>query len=442
MSRSDIPTLLPLDTYAKLMGLNPLAFNQAVGHGAGGGEVFKVGNSQQAIWFQYDYQASAQFSRDSLAIAISRAERDIATYLGWWPAPIWTSQEVHRFPRPFLKATFGDGRDLRGQMKAVRASWGKVINGGQRAVTLLGEANKGIELVFSDEDNDGFDETATITLTNVTLTDVCEAKVYFSGKAGDPIWEVRPARARTLVAGTLTLIFDSWLFLDPDLQNAIPLGDAHPVIDADEVVSYVNIVDVYREYTDTTAPSAQFLWERQPGSSFIFCQSCGGLGCETCSYIAQDACLLPKDPHMGLVSTSPAEYDTDNEYWKLVNYAGGREPDIVKLWYRSGYLSQRSLSGSDCSSLDIDMAYAIAMLASARLDCDFNANNNVTQKLKALQRDYSESFQEGSTFFVEPSLLRNSFGTRLGELRAYKTLKAFTLSRDEKRIIQSAGVTA
>lgn len=451
MSRADTPTLLPLDTYARIMGLNPLAFNQAVGHGTDDREIFKIANAQQPITFQYDYQGHSQLSRETLALAINRAEHDIATYLGWWPAPIWISQEVKRFPRPFLKYAFGDGLDLRGQEKAVRTEWGKVIQGGRRATTLLDTANKAVEMVFSDEDGDGFDETVTITITGLTITNVCEAKVYFAGKSADPVWEIRPFRSKTLTAGTLVIVADSWLFLDPDLQNAIPIGDDHPVIDADDIANYVDSVEVYREFTDFSQASAQFLWERQPNLKLTFCTNCSNTGCETCSYVAQDGCLLPKNPHMGLVSTSAAEYDSVEEVWNPVNYANvcsalgnGREPDIVKLWYYAGFLPQRYLDGTVCNPLSLDnqLAHVIAYLATARLDCDFNANNNVAQRMKMLQRDHSESFEGGSTFFVEPSLLDNPFGTRLGELRAYKTLKQFTGRGDQKRIGQWSAVAA
>ncbi|MHC4736652.1 MAG: hypothetical protein ACYTDW_19680 [Planctomycetota bacterium] len=286
------PTLLSLAYYAQIMGINPVHFQ-----GAAGDIVFPAGRCSD-IWPRWSWQADDRVSHEELARVIYDAEQDIARELGHFPAPTWIAQEQHRFPRHHRPDVYRrDGLNVRAQRVSIRTRYAKLIQGGRRAVSLVGTATTaGGSLAYTDEDSDGYAETATITLATA-LTDTCEIKVYFAGTSGDQAWEIRPARSKTLAGGNIVMVFPSWLFIDPDLQGAYPTTAGFSAIDVTTVTPLVTSVDVYREYNDFTANAATFFWEHQPARLAVgsLCTSCGGSGCAACSLISQDGCLSVRD---------------------------------------------------------------------------------------------------------------------------------------------------
>ena len=71
----------------------------------------------------------------------------------------------------------------------------------------------------------------------------------------------------------------------------------------------------------------------------------------------------------------------------------------------------------------------IAWLATARMDVTFRANTNITDFVNNLQRNALESIDGDSSFFLPEELSSAPFGTRLGELRIWKRLKAYNPQR-------------
>ena len=96
MSRASTPTLLSLDRFARILGMNPVHFS-----GAAGPMYWpEIGNCDD-IWPQYSWQHDYEFvSREELATVIAEAEYDIKEELGFSPAPTWESEEVHWFDAP------------------------------------------------------------------------------------------------------------------------------------------------------------------------------------------------------------------------------------------------------------------------------------------------------------------------------------------------------
>src|SRR3990167_10609022 len=157
-------TLLPLTMYARIMGLNPLHFAGAATPGLNPQVLPSSGCDD--IWHKYDWQDFDKVSLMQLSQEIHDAEMEIARFAGCWAAPYWTEEELHQYPRPYARDAYTGGWDVRDRRKTVIADYGKIIGGGQRAVTLVGTATvAGGTLVYSDPDADGYDELATITLT-------------------------------------------------------------------------------------------------------------------------------------------------------------------------------------------------------------------------------------------------------------------------------------
>ena len=423
MAIAETQTLLSLEKYASLLGIVPGHFNQGTSD-----IIFPYTGQCSGVWFQMAYQNFDAVSREDLAIEIANAEEDIAEQLGYWPAPRWTAQNVKQYPRFHRPDLYqGGGMNVRGAFKSVSASYGKIIAAGRRAVDIVSLEET---VTLSTEDGDAFLETATVTCPAVTadglaLTDECEIKVYFAGHEGDPEWEIRPARTKNITAGIFTATFWSWQFIDPDLWFAIPTPDTQGIaIDLDEDV-YVAICDVKREYNDTSAVTAVFYWEPDP-PAVLGC-SCGGTGCTACQLTTQNGCIHIRDPELGIVVPTPAAYD---DGWTSSAWTICRDPDIVKIYYYSGDLSNRNLAGYTCDPLSNYWAQAIAAMATARLERPFCTCGN-----SAALAEHWRTDMTANSNLVSLSLLDNPFGTRQGEILAWQRV-----NRHKKRGLGAAAI--
>jgi len=427
MARASTHTLLSLDRYAKILGVNPVHFA-----GATAGEFFPLHNRCSDIWLQHGWMFADSVSREDLALAIRDAELDIANELGFWPAPTWTVQEIRQYPRHHRPDAYRyGGRNVRGQMLSVLAEYGKVIQAGQRAVTLVGTATAaGGELVYSDADGDGFTERATITLPT-TLTDASRVKVFITGYGGAPIWEIRDPWYKEISGGNVEIRFYVWQMIRPELWEVYPTTatmDGPQAIDLTDLTNLVQSVEVYREYTPTNGVSATFYWEPTPSDSLIdgLCGLCGGTGCEACTLTTQNGCLHVRDANRGVVVPQPATYDEDTAAWSGDCFAKCRDPDFVKVWYYSGGFDQGFLAGHTLDPLPQVWANAIAWLATARLERPFCSCGNVLalcQKWQDNLAAVSSTQQQAQSYQNAPDVLSNPFGSRLGEVMAWRRVR-------------------
>lgn len=419
MARANTSTLLALDRYASVLGWEPPAFNQGVSN------VIFSGDTACGPIYQYSWQYHDSVAREDIALEIAQAEQDIANFLGWWPAPRWIAQDVKMYPR-FHRPEFYNigGGNVRDQRKGIKAAYGKIIEPGQRAITYISTAEaQGVPCsqTFSDEDGDGFDETVTISCTDITTTDECEIKVYFADHDGDPEWEIRPARTKNITAGTFTATFWAWQLIDPVHWEAFPTSDTpRPYINLDDNTIYVTAVDIYREYNDPTATSAVFYWEPEPGAfAGSICDCCGGLGCTRCTLTEQEGCVHIRNAELGILAPAPGTYSDDNAQWESAAWSVCRDPDEVKVYYYCGNLSELNRAGRRCDGLSDQWARIITWLATARLKRPFCDCGSAGALVDWLQTDLSKSTREVS-YTVLWDELSNPFGTRIGEMEAYR----------------------
>lgn len=418
--------LLSLERFRKLVGINPAHF-----WGAKGETYFPDTNDCSDIFYEHYWQSQDNVSRDEIKTAIIEAEDEIARAVGYYPAPKWIEDEVKVYPRHHRRDVYQYGMgDNRGMNKALPITWGKFIQGGRRATS---EVESDVTVTYSDEDGDGFDETATIT-TATSLTDACEIKCYIAGNGGNPDYEIKQPRTVTISGGNVTFTFWSWQLLKPTLQDFIPTpSGTSNVIDIESAASFQSTVDVYREYNDFTQVSAQLFWERIPvllsGLNIVgfCCDNCGGVGCKACEFVTQDGCIHVKNGNGNYVVPVPATYDSDNAQWDTQTPTVCRDPDLVKMWYYAGDLSQKYLSGLTCDRLSDWWAKTIAWLAVSKVNRPFCTCNNSLALLDELQRDasFTGSRIEGS-FTISPADLDNPFGTRIGAIRAWKRVSRMT----------------
>lgn len=415
MARAETETLLSLDRFAKIMGISPAHFNQGFGNAV---TVFPIkSNRCEDLWPQWSWQYADGVGREDLAREIAKAEDDIAEIVGFYPAPKWIAQEVHGFPRHHRPDVIrSGGLNVRGFHVSIDLNYGKFIEAGQRATTLIGTATTaGGTLTYSLTAST---MTATIVLPT-TETNQCQIRAYFPGESGDITWKIRDPRSVTISGGNVTLVYDAWLFIKPELWYAFPTAADFGAIDVTASANLLTSVDVYREYNDPTATSAVFYWEPRPqlsGATFT-CQSCGGTGCVTCALTTQNGCIFPRDVETGTVVPVVATYDSDSSGWLESAWSECRDPDQVKVYYYAGQLSNRWRNSFTCEPLDDSWARVIARMAASRLERPYCHCGHVTALAVDIRRDLALS---GETSYNVPfEVLSNPFGTRKGEVEAW-----------------------
>ena len=395
-------TLLSLFRYARIMGITPMHFAGAATPSLNPQVMPMEGCAK--IWAKYDWQLHDQVSRMQLAETIAE-ERQV-------------------YPGPFAKEYSGIGQDIAGKPKSLRTDWGFVISGGRRGITLIGTATTaGLTLVYTDEDGDGYYETATVTMAT-TLTDVREIKLYYTGHSGELEWEVRPVRSKRISGGNVIIVLDAWELIQPDLYEVFPTSDGFDAIDVSDITNYETSVDIYREYTDLSQASSQFIWEND---LIGICATCGGTGCEDCTPVTQDGCLTIRKYEAGMVTPFPADY-TDGS-WTATTWTECREPENVKLWYYSGIVANDYTQSRSYDPLSLEFAKAIAWLATARLDRPLCGCGNIEMISRELQTDVTMREPKGAAYYVTPDGMTSPFGTKIGEIKAWRIVSKLAKRR-------------
>lgn len=423
-------TLLSKERYAHILGINPVHFQRAQA-----GDVFPVQPNMCAdLWPRHSWQYADHVSHEDIVRAIYDAEQDIARELGWYPAPWYVSEEIQQYPRHHRPDVYRrSGRNVRGMRLSVITDYAKVIAGGKRDVEPVGTATVAANtLRYTDEDGDGFAERATIVLpTTLSLSQVKAIKVYFADQDGAQEWEIRPALSKTITGTSFVAVFRSWLFINPDLQEAFPTVDGFGAIDISTTANYVTSVDVYYEYLDDTDVSAQFYWEPYPGGIVLggICSCCSGDGCPACEYSTQDGCLHVRDAERGIVVPQAATYSASDEAWTADSFSVCRDPEFVKLWYLAGEYEDRYLNGMLLDPLSDYWAHAIAWLATTKLERPFCSCGNVTALANRLREDLAFTGTD-TAYQVDPSALSNPFGTQRGAVMAWQRVSKFAKHRN------------
>lgn len=398
-------TKLSLSAWAKIFGMHPLHFNQVR---------LDTNLHCDQILFQHEWQTADHVSREEIARAIAEAESNIELYLGYRLTPTWEVDEWRETIKPFRPEMVSyNGHDVRGFLNTVRANWGYMISGGVEAKTLI-DADAAI--TYSDEDGDGYFETATVTVST-TVQDINEICVFYPGRDGDDGWEIRPIEV-VINAGTATITFRRELAVISSKLDAFDIEGAEAIGTEDE--DFLEEVDVYRRYND---PQTQvtMMWEPPAGG---LCGTCGGSGCSSCSYSVQTGCLLLRgDPRQSILAYHPAEWDEDELEFTSTSWSVSRQPDIVRLYYYAGWRnkSQRYVSRMSPEWERIVAYYAASLLDRPPCDCSKGNWAYWRQDLTLITGD-----EDGRPVFRDPSgLLGNSiqdnpFGSRRGAVNAWR----------------------
>lgn len=394
MARTDVYTRIPLDRAAAILGIDPLHFNSVVSDNRP--EVYACDD----IWYQYPSQNVGQASREDLAIALRTAEDRIFDILGYPLIPIWIKDEVHPIPKPYA-VELGHGYNSIGQPKSVVAKYGEVISGGTKAVSLIDD---NAVIVYSDPDGDGYDERATVTV-NTTVTAVEEIHIFYPGKDGRDVWEIRPITV-SISGGVATITFRRELAVLETLieRYGTPVNPTITV-DGDDDANFLTAVDVYRVYTDTTNQAVMYA----PNG----CYGCDGSGCTVCGSQNNTACLYIRNPRLGIVAFSPATWDEEDERFETPSCI--YPADYIKISYRAGKINHDQ--EYPYSRMDPQWERGIVYYAASLLDREVAGCENTHNIWNYLNEDLAKSESSGGTS-ISYSILFSDFSNPLGTTRA------------------------
>lgn len=401
-------TALSLMEYAEIMGINPIQFMS----GDSTGYFPSTGCTDR--WRQYAWQDEAKTSRDELAREIRQAELDIASELGYMPGLTWYSSELVNYPKYYRRAwTTVSGTKVDGYYKSVKLRQGKLFAPGLRTATYVGTASfASASMAYADDDGDGFNETIVITVPT-TYTSIYDHKVYYSNMGGGEEWEIRPATKKLISSNTLEVRMPVWLLFKPELLAALPGDSGYTDIDPSVQANLVAAVDVYYETAD---PSQGNLAHWNESAQLI----------DDTDHTTQLVAIEGHVVHRTIsdVTITPATYDAGTGAFTVVPFTVAREPDYIELAYCGGDYIEDSRRGMRI--VPHDLAQAIAWMATARLPRPLCTQcQNVKDKEKRLRTElaYSVDGTSGDVRFVTIDVLRNPFGTKLGEVEAWKIVK-------------------
>lgn len=188
-----------------------------------------------------------QSDREQIASALNQAFSLFATYLGYYPRPIWATEQV----------TIGGGHPFWWQQLRLPKG-GYLIEFGQRATSII---QAGAPVVYSDADGDGVNDTATITVASDV--DLDEAQIFFqvadgAFEAGDERYQIEPVRI-TRSGANIVIKGHRALFVKPATIWDVPFSPTDPnyrtrnYADTATATGFVTAVDVYRVYNDTAS---------------------------------------------------------------------------------------------------------------------------------------------------------------------------------------------
>lgn len=403
-------TFLSLERYANILGLDPIRFFQ-------GETSVKTGYQCEDVWYQLAFQDDQRISREELRQAISQAESDLIDVVKFFPAPQWYTETVD-YPQFYQKEYRGRwGFQSNGFLqKTVHTRYGKLIGGGIRATTQIDSSSisRGSDI---DTTGDGFDDTAVFTITGIDFA-ICELQAYFKAydagdaancrtdpgsEGADEYWRIRPINA-TLSSTTATVYIPVWLLFKPQLQRQI---SATEPINADNATSYVDTIEFWRVYNDTST-QASLLWATESWCSDY-----------SCAWATQEACLRKASDRRGLFTVTPGTYDSTTGYFSQTEFTQNSEPDKVILYYYSG---EQNNNKRNCDELSYWWAMNIAVLATARLRKPICSCENILRSAEKWQEEITLSNTTRSfAFNIED--LSNPLGTTYGALWVWHRIK-------------------
>ncbi len=389
MARSDIFTLIPLDFWAQVYGVDPYRFNQ-VRHTDETPEC-------DPIWCQSapGFGPQGRFHvRDDLARALFDAEVGIEKFLGSPVAPDWVSREVD--------LAYGSG--------LFETPDYRVLQFGQPLWTLLGDYLD-YPVVYSGD-------WGAVTVPAADYSGpLCELWLIAPGYPsadGRKSYAIRPVRWHRDNAGNSVGRAHKAQFVVPSLWDTCIELDAN---DSDTWLDYAEVWRVSRG-VGASYPAATIHYVTTPE------------GCEAalCGETTQDSCAavqtaLGGERGRGIVY--PAAYNAVTAQWELSTCPTGYRARAFTLYYQAGVTPIRALY---CEPYERRLAEAVARLATAYLPhspCGCDAVAEMFQH----DRMWMSATGEAMSAPADPYAYRNPLGNTWAAQNAWHVLDSIRPNR-------------
>lgn len=369
------PTWLPLDRWARILGINPYHFN-GLTH-----TTCNHSSSCTGIWYQHITQSN-KISKEEVAIAISDAERMLSDFVGYNLLPDWDTFDGN--PPRYYDPNYHSNVTAQYRPKSVRLPRGYVHAGGVRVCDVV---EKGYTFTTVDLDGDGFEETVRVVVNDADVTDADTIRIYYPDKGPDDIgsvskgWEVRPLTFKTL-SSPFTIEFPRYLLVKASITEGLCQPDSYEYSDTS---AYETTVDIYKCYNDSTTDPVNLIYLPDAG-----CQA-------DCDEISYTDCLNVVDYING---------------YATYNRQGRREPDRLNINYYSGWVD-KSLD-RPFSELDLFWEVAITALSVSLLDkkvhCCGGNDCDIASRWARAMNIIDQSSNYPRQYLVTQIMLNNPFG--------------------------------
>ena len=393
---------LCIDDFATWAGLDPLYFS--------GLDITACGLEDNSIcnlfWSQYSRQGWA-YSRETLAQNIFEAENKIHEQLETFVKPTWVLGEEIEI------ADFFD-RKLSGNIGLENMTFktkNKMINHFGRRESVLHDTPV---IVYSDDDTDGYEESARVTVTYTTVPDLCDVKFYFTGHNGDSKWEICPVSLESYDSTTGVTVYhiNSWQLIDPSNYLNSRFGNQKAINACDTSLRVLDL-EVRIESVDVCTAQVEVVyqdnWE---------CTS-------NCTETTIPACATIVDSCNGYFQIKLQSYDSVSGCVIDTSscVASCSKPIKLRVWYNAG--CKPSVCDTNGMNECLQLYSAVFKLAASQLDvrnCDCACTNALVSKWA---EETSLTVPNGAKWNIPFTSRLNPFGTTLGQIDAYLTISSY-----------------
>lgn len=312
----------------------------------------------------------SEYERMNVANALAEAQQEIEQVTGYPLCPTYVSGTYTDNPRWFDQQRYKSSRLITRYPRILQA-------GVQRTATVLAGASLNYNITTG---------VGVVGPIATSAESVEEIKIFYP----DSNREITPSRV-TLASGQVTIEIPKYRMVKAEFLN-----------DSDSV-RYENInfflseVDVRRLYIDTTVQAELVRPNCRSGNCVNGCYEC-----------TQSACIYVRDPFLGIVDVTPADWDSDLAQWRTRGICAGNY-HLVRLNYVAGV-----------RQLDLQAEMAIVRLAHAKMGrppCQCNKTGEMWQK------DYDV------TGAVTRERVNCPFGLSNGAWHAYRWALTFSSKR-------------
>ncbi len=409
--------LLPLDSWRHIIGFMPWHFWQL-----SNSTQVPITSSCSDVMRKYAWQNADASARENVIEAIETAEERLREELNYWPAPKYVEETLswNHYYQAALSNYSRAGVDGRWQGLALSSGYLQAI--GTERLTVISAA---AAVTYSDIDNDGLDDTFTVSAAT-TVTDANKIAAYFAAAdrfdgtdAGDA-WRVRPVQV-SISGGTVTVKGKRWLVVKPVLYEGIASGGDDGTIDPDDDANFVTTLAIYERTTDpagTTAATSQatFIWESNPYPWWgTCCGSTGDSSTDPAALAEGVARANIRDSRLGIVGIGSSTYNATAGTWATIDWSGCHPPDRVTIRYLAGYPLDAS------GQMDSKFRTIVARVAAAEMPRPICEDGNGNRALYHWQFDLARAKgQLDEQYQISQSDLDNPWGTRRGHVYAWK----------------------